>query len=348
MIEKLLKNLIEIPSVSGQERKIARFVFNYLTNNGLKPKLLLGNNVCCEIGKKRRILLLNSHLDTVPPSGSWTINHFKAKETKGRIYGLGASDAKGSLAAMMEAIIALNKIKKELNGKVIFAATSNEEGTGETGLEKLIKKINCDAAILGEPTSLNICIAQKGIVRLKVLSKGMAGHVAVAGINAIHRAANEIRVLNSLKLGKRHKLLGFPVIQTTLIKGGIKANVIPERCEFTVHVRSTPDYPNNYLINLIKKKIKSQIEVESNRFFPKETKAGEKIVKAAKKANPKSQITGFLAASDFAFLNKPGIILGPGNLGQAHAANEFVETPQLKKAVEIYKKTIINFFEQNV
>lgn len=344
MIEKLLKKLIEIPSISGQERKIARFVFNYLKNNGLKPKLLLGNNVYCEIGKGEKVLLLNSHLDTVPSSPSWTIQPYQAKETKGKIYGLGACDAKGSIAAMIETMIDLNRVEKKLNGKVIFIATNNEEGTGESGLVKLIKKINYDAAIIGEPTSLNICPAQRGIVRLKILAKGKAGHVALGGVNAIHQAADDISVLKNLKFSKKHNLLGFPTIQVTLIEGGIKANVIPDRCEFTVHIRSTPIYPNNYLINLIKKKIKSQIEIESNRFFPKETEIREEIVKTAKKVSPNSKITGFLAASDFAFLDKPGIILGPGNLEQAHSADEFIEISQLRKAKEIYKKIIEYFF----
>jgi len=353
MVEELLKKLIEIPSFSGEEKRIAEFVCNYLKNNGLKSKLLLGNNVYCEIGKGKKTLLLNSHLDTVPPSPSWTIDPFKAKEIKGRIYGLGVCDTKGSLAAMISAIINLNNSKEKLNGKVIFLATSNEEDGGEnnpSGLEILVrnKKINYDEIVIGEPTDLNICIAQRGLVRLKVLVEGRAGHVALGGgINAIHQAAAEIKRLIRLKLNKKHKLLGLPTIQVTLISGGIKANVIPDRCEFTVHIRTTPNYPNNYLINLIKKKIRSKIKIESNQFFPKETDINEQIVKAAQKASPSAKITGFLAASDFAFVDKPGIILGAGNLEQAHSANEFVEISQLKKAVEIYKKIIKNFFTQD-
>ena len=346
MIEKLLKNLIEISSISGQEKEIARFVFNYLKSRGLKPKLLLGNNVYCEIGKGKKTLLLNSHLDTVPPSPSWTINPYRAKERQGKIYGLGASDTKSSLAAMMEAIIDSRNLEKELKGKVIFAATDKEEGFGPSGMEKLAKRLKFDAIVIGEPTNLDICIAEKGLLGLKIISQGKAGHAASpGGINAIFKAAEDINRLKNLKLNRPHKLLGLPSIQVTMINGGIKPNIIPDRCEFTVDVRTTPIYPNNLLLNLIKKQIKSEIEIQTNRIFPKEVKIDERIVQVAKKSSPNSKLSGFFAVSDFAFTDKPGIILGPGNGKQAHTADEFVEISQVEKAKEIYKKIIQNYFE---
>ena len=347
MIEKLLKNLIKISSISGQEKEIARFVFNYFKSKGLKPKLLLGNNVYCEIGKGKKTLLLNSHLDTVPPSSSWTIKPFKAKMLNGKIYGLGACDTKGNLATMMEAMIDLNKSKTELKGRVIFLATDNEENRKPSGLEILIKKINCDAIVIGEPTDLNICISEKGFAKLKIISKGRAAHAAFGkkDFNAVYKAAKDIEALNKLEFKKKHKFLGLPSIQVTMINGGIVSNMIPDSCEFILDIRSTPIYPNDYLINLIKKKVSSEVEVVSNRIFPKETNVKEKIVQAAKKSAPKSKIAGFLAVSDFAFTDKPGIILGAGSLKQAHSPNEFVKISQLKEVKEIYKKTIQKYFQ---
>ena len=348
MVEELLKKLIGIPSLSGKEKEIANFVFKYLKANGLKPKLLLNNdNVYCEIGKGEKTLILNSHLDTVPPSDSWTMRPFKAKMINGKIYGLGAADTKGNLAAMMETIIDLEKSKEKLYGKVIFLATSNEEKGKPSGLEILIKKINYDAIVIGEPTDLNICISEKGSVKVKIISRGKAAHAAFGPneFNAIYKAAKDINILNNLKFKRKHKFLGYPSIQVTMINGGIAYNMIPDSCEFILDIRSTPVYQNNYLLNLIKRKVNSEIEILSNRILPKETDIKEKIVQAAKKTASKSEIAGFLAVSDFAFVDKPGIILGAGSLKQAHSPNEFVKISQIKKVKEIYKGIIKNFLQ---
>jgi len=345
MVEKLLKSLIEIPSLSGKEEKIASFVFKYLKNSGLKPKLLLGNNVYCEVGRGKRVLLLNSHLDTVPPSDSWTLKPFEAKIINGKIHGLGAADTKGNLAAMMEVMVDLQRLGEKSNGKVIFVATKREETWG-SGMEKLAKKIKFDAAVIGEPTKLDICIAEKGILGMKVISKGKTAHAAIPGAkNTIHILAEEIVKLSNLKFKKKHKLLGLPTIQATIINGGFKSNVIPDRCECVFNIRTTPIYPNKYLLELIKRKINSEVEILSNRIFPKETEEEEKIVQATKKASPKSKIAGFFATSDWAFIEKPAIILGAGNPKQAHGPDEFVEISQMEKAKEIYKKIIQNYFE---
>ena len=345
MIEKLLKDLIKIPSISKKEKEIAGFVCDYLKYHELKPKIS-GNNIYCQIGKGKKSLLLNSHLDTVPPTGNWTLDPFKAKKLNGRIYGLGACDAKASLAAMIDAAISLNNLKEELDGNIIFAATCEEED-GNDGFEKLIKKINYDAVVIGEPTNLDNCIAEKGIVRLKIVATGKSAHAALGGINAIHNAVNDIKKLSNIKFKKIHGLLGFPSIQTTIINGGIKKNMIPDNCEFILDIRSTPTYTNSYLLDLIRKKTTSKIEIISNRILPKETDINEEIIQAAKKANQKAKISGFFATSDLAFANKPGIILGPGNPKQAHTENEFVEISQLKKASFIYQRIAKKFLSFN-
>jgi len=249
---------------------------------------------------------------------------------------------------MMETLIDLKKIEGKLNGKVIFLGTSNEEGRKPSGLELLIKKINYNAIIIGEPTNTDICVAEKGLVRIKIIAKGKAAHAAIGSKrdNAIYKAAKDLNVLSNLEFKKKHKLLNYPSIQATKVEeGGIAYNMIPDRCGVILDVRSTPIYSNNYLIKLIKESITSEVEIRSNRIFPKETDVKEKIVQAAKKAAPKSKIAGFMAVSDFAFVDKPGVILGAGSLKQAHSADEYIEISQLKKAVEVYKKTVINFFK---
>lgn len=341
-VTDLLKKMIEIPSISENEKEVTKFVFDYLKKNNFSPRIYK-NNVYCTVGKKGRTLLLNSHLDTVPPT-SWTINPFKAKEINGRVYGLGSCDAKSSVAAMIDALVKLINSENELNGRIIFAATCCEE-VGHKGLEKLIKKLpNFDATIIGEPTNLNICVAQKGLIYLKFLAKGKSAHASLQGENAIYKAIKDVETLRKMKFKKRHNLLGLPTVHVTMMNAGIKKNIIPDKCEFIADIRSTPIYPNNVLIKLIKRSMKSNIEILSNRIFPKEVDDKEKIVQVARLANKNAKITGFFGVSDFVFIDRPGIIMGPGNSKQAHTANEFVKISQLKKASIVYKKTIENFF----
>jgi acetylornithine deacetylase len=339
--EQLLKSLVNIPSVSGNENEIADFVYDYLNENGLDAKRV-ENNVYCSVGKGKT-LLLNSHLDTVPPSKSWKSNPYKANEANGKIYGLGACDAKASIACMICTMTNLIKSEKELGGRVIFSAVCEEE-LESRGIKELIKKIpSFEAAVIGEPTNLDIAVAQKGIVRAKMLSKGKSAHASLRGVNAIHKAADDIEKIKGLVFKKKH-LLGYPSVQVTMINAGIGKNVIPDRCESILDIRTTPVYPNNYMINLIRKLVKSEIEIMSNRIFPKETNIKEGIVRAARLANKKARTTGFFAACDLAFIDKPGIILGPGSPNQAHSPDEFVEIRQLRKADIIYQNLIKNFF----
>lgn len=338
----LLKKLISIPSVSKNEFKISEFIFNFLKKNNLNPKIF-GKNVYCSLGDGKEVLLLNSHTDTVPPANSWKTDPFQPVERNGRVYGLGACDAKVSLAAMLQSII--NIKDKKINGKVIFAATCEEE-TGGEGLEKLIQKLGkIDSAIIGEPTKLNICIAQRGLLILKLISKGKAAHAAYSekGINAIYNAFEDIRKIREIKFLKKHKLLGYPSIQVTMINAGVRENIIPDKCEFLLDIRSTPLYSHRELTNIIKKNIKSEVEIVSQRLIPKETSENEKIVKVAETICKKKGI-GSAGLSDWVFLNVPTIKIGPGDSSIAHTANEYVEISQLKKAEEIYKEIIKNYF----
>ncbi len=343
--KELLKKLVEIPSISGNEAQISQFVFDHLQENGLSPKQYK-DNVYCSIGKGKQILLLNSHLDTVPVCPGWNQDPFKPKEANGKICGLGANDTKGSMTAMINAFKKLAD-SKDLKGKVFFAASTQEE-TNNIGIKQLTEKIpKVDAAVIGEPTELNICTAMRGLAILKFVAKGKSGHASrpSQGVNAIYKAIEDIKKLRSLEFEKAHKLLGKPTITTTLISGGTKNNVIPGECEFTTDVRTTPIYPNKKMIDLIKETATSEVQVLSDRLCPKETSESEKIVLAAQKACPEGKLLGFPAMCDWVFIDAPGIIFGPGITTQSHTPNEFIEIKQVEKAGEIYQKIVHEFFK---
>ncbi|MBU0585883.1 ArgE/DapE family deacylase [Candidatus Micrarchaeota archaeon] len=341
-VSGLLKELVSKPSTSRDEKKISEFIYKYLTSKGLNPKKQ-GLNVYCEIGDGKKTLLLNSHMDTVPACNGWESDPFKALEKEDKVYGLGANDAKGSLAAMISAMVGLKNCK--LNGKVIFAASVEEE-VSNSGIVELMDKIGkVDGAIIGEPTAGKICTAMRGMLILKFKAKGKSCHASrpEQGINAIYKAIEDVNKLKEMKFEESHPLVGKPTISVTMINAGTKNNIVPDQCEFTANIRTTPLIPNNEVLARIKKTVNSEIEIYSNRFYPKETDEKAGLIHAAKKAIPNAEIGGMLGTCDFAFVDAPGIIYGPGNPKQSHGANEFVKINEVEKAVENYKKIVLEF-----
>ncbi len=337
--EELLKKLVDIPSISGEEDNISDFICDHLKENGISAKKYK-KNVYCSVGKGKHSVLLNSHMDTVPVCPGWSGDPFKAVEKDGYIFGLGANDAKGSLSAMITAMIEL--ADEEFNGKVYFGASVEEE-CGNRGIVELNSKIpKVDGAIIGEPTGLDIARGMRGLAILQLRIKGKSAHASRPneGENAICSAAWEILRLSSMTFHKDHPLLGNPTISVTLIEGGEKNNVIPGECKFTLDLRSTPNYDNNEMIRTISNLSTCDVEVLSNRLHAKETDEQEIIVKAAKKVNPVGKIIGFKGMCDFVFVDAPGIIFGPGTSAMSHAPNERIDLEEVKKASTLYRDIV--------
>ncbi len=343
--KELLLKLVSIQSVSRGEAEIGEFICKYLSDNGLDPKMHEGN-VYCSKGSGKDSLLLTSHMDTVPVCPGWTRNPNKPTDDGGKIFGLGSNDAKGSMAAMMDAIVSLDE--SMLDGKVFFSATVQEEVTN-CGIEQVMKKLpRVGAAVVGEPTGLDICTSMKGLLILKLKAKGRSAHASrpSEGINAIYNAIGDIQRVLALDFPKSHNQLGKPSIAATMISAGTRNNVIPAQCEFTLNIRSTPFYDNHKLLALIEKAVKSDVIVQSIRLNSRTVPEKEKIVLAARSANSAAAIRGFQAMCDLALIDAPGIIMGPGNSAQSHAPDEFIEISQVEKASIIYGKLIKDYFNR--
>jgi acetylornithine deacetylase len=285
-LEALLKKMVAIPSISKNEQNLSTFLREYMMDNGVRSEMC-GDNVICSVGSGKKTLLFNSHLDTVPACSGWKTDPFKPVKKDGRIIGLGANDAKASMTAMADAVIRLAD-SKTLDGRLFFAATVQEE-TLNVGIQQVMERLGkVDAVVIGEPTGLDICTSMRGLVILRLKSTGRSAHASrpSEGVNAIYRTMSDIERLKRIKFPKKHPVLGCPSIATTMINGGVKSNVIPSECEFTVDVRTTPFYGNMDIIEIIKRSVESKVDVVSSRLIPKETGSGEKIVRAAKKANP--------------------------------------------------------------
>ena len=343
-LSELHRVLTSIPSVSGSEGKAAAWVAGRLKAAGFAPRRL-GRNVWTVIGSKGPVLLLNSHLDTVPPNSSWTQDPFKPIRKGNRLYGLGASDAKASVAAMLSSLPRIRGIVKALGGRVIFAATCDEE-TGGKGLEVLLPKLGrIDAAVIGEPTACDPYLGQRGLVILKATARGRSAHASrpERGMNALTIAARDILRLSSLPPFRKHLLMGRATVTATMMQSGTRRNVIPASAEFWIDIRTTPLDPNAKMVRKVSRLLESEVLVHSMRLDPVETKKSQPISRAVLAAHPKGKVGALMGTSDLVFCAKrgiPGVILGPGLPGLSHAPDEYVTDSQLEKAAALYPRIV--------
>lgn len=347
----LLRELIRFPSLSGDEGPIADFVEAHVTAANV-PVQRHGDNVYFSIGEGEDVLVLNTHLDVVPASQGHPFDPFDPVVQDGELYGRGSVDAKASGAAMTTALLELARDGwTPPGGQVMVALTTCEEsGGGYNGLEDLRPQLPpLRAGIVGEPTQLQPCIAQKGLLILKLHAHGTSAHAGRAhlGDNAIVRAARDIQRLDALTLDREDPHLGTPLISVTTVDGGTARNVIPDRCTFAVDIRTTPAYTHEEIIEQIDAVVESEIEVHSDRFVPVATDEDTRIVQACRTALPDAEPFGSPTASDWVFLHDiPVVKLGPGRSTRSHTAGERIDIAEVERAVEVYTSIIQAYYDR--
>ncbi|MEP0847563.1 MAG: M20/M25/M40 family metallo-hydrolase [Phycisphaerae bacterium] len=351
MIERL-KRYVAIPSVSRQEGALADVVAGDLLSAGLRVQRH-GHNVWCELGDAPRPrLLLNSHLDTVPPGQGWSADPWIPVERDGGVVGLGANDAKGCAVAMLEAALALKRSLAaggRLGGTIVLALTAEEEISGQ-GLGSILERlVPLDAALVGEPTGMTPMIAQRGLLILKGLARGRSGHPANTPMdgdsNAILTAAGDLARLADFDWGPPHPLLGRCHAHVTRIQGGIADNVVPDACEFLLDVRTTPMESHRSLYERLRSAMRSELSIRSERLAPVETAADAAIVRAILRALPAARPAGSPAMSDMVFLSGvPAVKIGPGDTRRSHTPDEFVAQREIHEAAAGYERIVREYF----
>ncbi|NVJ23433.1 MULTISPECIES: M20/M25/M40 family metallo-hydrolase [Myxococcus] len=345
---ELLQALVAIPSVSGDERLIADTVSGWAEGWGARVQRK-GHNVWFSVGSGPRRLLVNSHLDTVKPCAGWTYAPHAPEWREDRLYGLGSNDAKGCVTGMLVAARTLLKEGPPPGGEIVFAFTAEEE-TGGLGLGTLLPELGpLDAAVVGEPTSLKPCTAQRGMLLLRCTAHGRSSHVAHAhnaqAVNAIHVAAGDISTLAELRF-PAHPLLGEARAQVTQISGGLARNQVPDACEFFVDLRTTPSMDHAQVATQIGGVLKSEVKVHSARYQPKATASQQPIVRAAISASGNEPV-GSSTTSDWAFLGElPTVKVGPGDTLRSHLADEFITLAELDAGAAFYTRLLRGYFEE--
>jgi len=347
---ELLTLLVGTPSVSGEEGPLADLVQNLIAAQGFEVHRQ-GHNLWFSFGTKGGTrLLLNSHLDTVPPSAGWEGDPFTPVWHGSRLQGLGANDAKGCVAALLLAAFDLSK--RSLGGEVVVALTAEEE-TGGQGIATILDQLGpLDAAVVGEPTGLRVCAAQRGMLLLKCTARGQSGHVANAQMlgaeNAIHKAARDIAKVAAMEF-PAHPLLGSQKAQVTQISGGLRRNQVPDACEFFIDLRTGPEQDHEALALDFQRQLESEVAIHSKRYLPKGTDPQHAIVRAALQAAKKAGPVGSGTTSDWAFLGGlPAVKVGPGDTFRSHHPNEYLTIQELEAGAAFYAALVPSFFKMQV
>lgn len=338
-----LSRFVQTQSFSRQEDAAATLVFDTVADWGLEPKRD-GNNVRFEIGTTGPRILMVSHLDTVALCEGWNVDPFAGEWTAGKLTGLGANDAKGCGTAMLFAARELASLDY---GRVVVALTAEEENGGADGIARLLPQLGeFDGAFVGEPTSLNVCTAQRGMLLFRCEAEGVSAHVAHGhlGENAIHKAARDIVRLEAMRF-EPDPVLGETRAQVSVIQGGKMRNVVPDRCEFFVDFRTTPNLDHTELATQLRETLETKIIVHSERYLPKSISHEHPLAKAALAASPSTEPVGSATVSDWAFLGDiPAVKVGPGDTKRSHTPNEYLLQAELEAGVRFYAEAARQFF----
>ena len=333
---ELLKRMISIPSFSRDEKECADMLEKYILEEGYIPSRS-GNNVWIlgsNYDRSKPTLLLNSHIDTVKPVDGWNFDPFLPVENEGKLYGLGSNDAGASVVSLLQVFFLLSKEKQTYN--LIFAASAEEEISGNNGMESLLKELpKIDFAIVGEPTNMQLAVAEKGLMVLDCIARGKAGHAARnEGENAIYKALADIEWFKNYRFPKVSEFLGEVKMSVTQINAGTQHNVIPDKCSFVVDIRSNELYNNADILAVIKSNVSCEVTARSTRLSSSATPQNHPVVTKAKEMG--MDIFGSPTLSDQALMPFASVKIGPGQSSRSHTANEYILTDEIHEGIKKY------------
>lgn len=367
-LTKLTQDLVKAPSVEGQSINAARVLYDYLDNHGLNPTLKEYKegeaNVYCDLGPSNtKTMLISGHLDTVPIGNleDWTHDPFSGKIIDGELWGRGSVDMKGGTATLAATMVELMKSEGDLQQRVFFAATAEEEtglqGAREYVTDGMVKDLS--HVIIAEPTDLAPKVREKGIMWFKIHAKGKQshasrpdlGHNAIAGLAAIlPKLSASLPTLETPDLGRTS--LNFGVIS-----GGTAANVVAQEATLTCDSRSTPGVKNEEVLAGIERVLVEEsgpvqftmerLEDVPSILSPNDDFAHALAKNTAEHTGTLSELIGVHYATDGAIFMEavnhsvPFVIYGPGSTELLHQTNERLEVNQLKIALDVYVKTIL-------
>ena len=346
----LLKKMIAIPSLSREEKEVADLIEQYLQENGVTTGRLINNVYALNkyFDPAKKSILLNSHHDTVKPAKGYTTDPFTPTEIEGRLIGLGSNDAGGPLVSLIATFIHFFN-RQDLPFNIILAATAEEEISGTNGIELLLKDgIFLDTlqgsdfmgGLVGEPTKMQMAVAERGLLVMDATVHGKAGHAArEEGINAIYLAMQDIQAIAKMDFEKTSELLGKTTAKVTAIETDNKAhNVVPSSCRFVLDVRVNEKYDFDGVIDYLKATLKAELVPRSFRMKSSMIAMDHPIVKAGKQLGLSHY--GSPTTSDKALMPFPALKIGPGDSARSHTADEYIYISEIENGISIYVQLI--------
>lgn len=343
----LLRELIRTPSLSRDESATAEIISRFITDRGHAVERL-GNNIVARHhagDTNAPWLLLNSHHDTVRAGQGWTRNPLGAEIEDGVLYGLGSNDAGGPLMAMLATFLHMTQYE-QLPYNVMFAATAEEEVSGQDGMAMLAREGVLDSvtlAMVGEPTRMQMAVAERGLIVLDVIAEGRTGHAARnEGINAIYMAMQDIEWFRTYAFDRVSSVLGPVSMTVTQIEAGSQHNVVPDRCSLVVDVRVTDAYTNEEVVDIIRQHVRSTVTPRSMRLRPSSTPLDHPLVQVA--AAMGMQCYGSPTMSDQSLLpaHIHSVKIGPGDSARSHTPDEYITLDELDTGI----RTMITLVER--
>ncbi len=336
-ITLLLKNLIRTPSLSREEANTAQLLENFLKEKGYTPQRQL-NNVwirSTDFRPDRPTLLLNSHHDTVKANAHWTYNPWGAEEIDSKIYGLGSNDAGASLVSLLATFLIADTWPDRAYN-LIWAGTAEEEISGKNGIESLLPQLGEIAlGIVGEPTQMQMAIAEKGLMVIDGEAQGQAGHAArEEGVNAIYEALADWEWIRQYQFPEVSSVLGRVKMSLTQVAAGHQHNVVPEVCRFVIDVRTNELYSNQEVFEIMSSHLNSKLKARSFRLNSSRIDPQHPLVQRGKSLG----LTAFGSPtlSDQALMPFATLKIGPGDSARSHTADEFIEISEIHAGMDLY------------
>ena len=340
----LLKELISIPSFSGEEHHTADAIENWFKSFDI-PFQRENNNVFAKNkhwDKAKPTLLLNSHHDTVQPNKAYTRNPFEPQVDDGKLYGLGSNDAGGALVSLLATFTHFYD-SENLSHNLLIAATAEEESAGPKSLRGLLPSLpKIDVAIVGEPTLMNLAIAEKGLLVFDAVVKGTPSHAAHPNDNnSIYNTIKVLEWFKNYKFKNVSKALGEVKLTVTQINAGDQHNVVPSHTDLVIDVRVNDCYSNKEIADILKAQAPCELQERSLRLNSSAIDINHPLVQSGVKLGRKTY--GSPTLSDQAALTCQSMKIGPGDSTRSHSADEYIYIHEIEEGIDLYIKILNGF-----
>ncbi|ALD21625.1 M20 family metallo-hydrolase [Hymenobacter sp. DG25A] len=334
---QLLIQLIQTPSFSREEAKTADLLVAFLTRHGAQPQRK-GHNVWARnrhFNPAKPTILLNSHHDTVKPGATWTYDPFGAVVEEDRLTGLGSNDAGASAVSLLATFLHFYE-QENLPYNLICAITAEEEISGAGGIRSVLPELGEIAlGIVGEPTQMDLAIAEKGLVVLDCVAHGRTGHAArEEGENALYKAVADIQWLKDFRFPKVSELLGPVKMTVTQIQAGSQHNVVPDRCTFVVDVRTNELYSNPEVVELVRQHVSSEVTPRSTHLNSSRIAPEHPLVQRGMALGRRT--FGSVTLSDQSMMPFTTVKIGPGDSARSHTPDEYILLSEIRQGIQGY------------